>query len=442
MPYPNEHSARLANPDKFDEFRRTNGGTIFGHTKVPATIAIIWGHTDGEPDDAWHPQALRFPVKNYTATEAKKWLKDNNVKFQSFEEAKKDSKDYSDIMPDKETANQIYLMSPIFDETALAFCQALDCISKDEDCTVLMNSPGGSVFAGWTIIGKMKERTGKNNAKVYGHAASMSMYFLLYCDNVEALEVTRFLIHRASGYVENDDDQKFLDGINSDLRKHMESKLNVEVLEKICDCTMDDIFNGDKVKDVWLTAKQAKKIGLINEVIRMAPQEIEAFNKNIVAMVGFSRGSEPARGSEKPEHITDTEQIINLQTQKPMTKEEFKAQHPEIYAVILAEGEAKGEVKGTNAERDRVQSFLAYVDYDKEYVLKSVKEGTAMTGAVTSEMQVKMFNAIKLGAIKVDSTGKVVTGEVDDKTAEQKAVEAAEAEVKANNKKIVDFHKN
>lgn len=86
-PYPNEHSARLVDPAKFDDFRRTMGGTVRG-VKVPATIAVIWGHLIGEDDSTWAPQALRFPTKDWTAEAAKAWLKDKGIKFLSFEPAK------------------------------------------------------------------------------------------------------------------------------------------------------------------------------------------------------------------------------------------------------------------------------------------------------------------------------------------------------------------
>ena len=71
MPYPNEHSARLVDPDQFEESRRTNGGNLYNRVDVPVTIAIIWGRKG----DAWMPQALRFPTKDWTADEAKAWLK-------------------------------------------------------------------------------------------------------------------------------------------------------------------------------------------------------------------------------------------------------------------------------------------------------------------------------------------------------------------------------
>jgi hypothetical protein len=83
-PYPNEHAARLIQPDKFDRFRRTKGGTVQGK-KVPKTISVIWGHL--KDSDEWAAQALRFPKKSWTAAQAKKWLKDNGIKYISFEPA-------------------------------------------------------------------------------------------------------------------------------------------------------------------------------------------------------------------------------------------------------------------------------------------------------------------------------------------------------------------
>lgn len=101
-PYPNEHAARLINPNRERiRVRRTNGsgdGTVQG-IKVPATIAVIWyiiKTADGKV--APIAQALRFPIKNWTESEARKWLKDNKIKYILFEPAaEKKSEDDSDI---------------------------------------------------------------------------------------------------------------------------------------------------------------------------------------------------------------------------------------------------------------------------------------------------------------------------------------------------------
>jgi len=108
-PYPNEHSARLQSPDKFDTktFRRTKGGTLYGSKKIPSTVSIIWGKLKdkAKPTDPPIAQALRFPTSNWTATKAKKWLADNEIKFTTFEAATKKtkklwSKKYIDALPD------------------------------------------------------------------------------------------------------------------------------------------------------------------------------------------------------------------------------------------------------------------------------------------------------------------------------------------------------
>ena len=91
-PYPNEHSARLKNPDKFDSksFKRTKGG-LCGSKKIPITISIIWGKFKNKvkPSDPPIAIALRFPTKTWTAAKAKKWLADNEITYIKFEPAVK-----------------------------------------------------------------------------------------------------------------------------------------------------------------------------------------------------------------------------------------------------------------------------------------------------------------------------------------------------------------
>lgn len=86
-PYENEHAARIIEPSKFeqDSFRRKN---------IKKGIDIIIGKLKNE--DSMTTQAYRFSVDEFTAEEAKKWLKDNNIKYISFEAAKNKSKEKSE----------------------------------------------------------------------------------------------------------------------------------------------------------------------------------------------------------------------------------------------------------------------------------------------------------------------------------------------------------
>jgi len=90
MPYPNEHAARLKSPDmEHIRVRRTKGsgkGTVQG-VKVPTSISVIWYIVKRDDEEVPVPQALRFPIKTWTAPEARKWLKDKGIKYILFEKA-------------------------------------------------------------------------------------------------------------------------------------------------------------------------------------------------------------------------------------------------------------------------------------------------------------------------------------------------------------------
>jgi HK97 family phage major capsid protein/HK97 family phage prohead protease len=75
-PYPNEHAARLTDPDQYDEIRRVNDD--FG-----AGIDAIYGIKDGTSE----LQAIRFDADRFTPAEAREWLTDHDFEAMMFEEA-------------------------------------------------------------------------------------------------------------------------------------------------------------------------------------------------------------------------------------------------------------------------------------------------------------------------------------------------------------------
>lgn len=80
MPYPNEHAARLVEPDRFDHdsFRREND-------KFGEGIHAIFGKLKGE--ESMTLQAIRFDAGKFTAGKARKWLEEHDYKPIAFEEA-------------------------------------------------------------------------------------------------------------------------------------------------------------------------------------------------------------------------------------------------------------------------------------------------------------------------------------------------------------------
>ena len=79
MPLPNFHAARVRSPNEFERIvvvqTLSNGAMIYG------------GPLKGKPGSGPTAQSYRFPVANFTAAEAKKWLKENDIKTTRFEKA-------------------------------------------------------------------------------------------------------------------------------------------------------------------------------------------------------------------------------------------------------------------------------------------------------------------------------------------------------------------
>ncbi len=98
MPFPNEHAARLLDPNTAHiRVRRTKGsgkGNIQG-VKIPESISVIWYIVKSGGQEVPRAQSLRFPISSWTEQEAKQWLKKNEIKFKTFEPAseKKDEEE-------------------------------------------------------------------------------------------------------------------------------------------------------------------------------------------------------------------------------------------------------------------------------------------------------------------------------------------------------------
>jgi ClpP class serine protease len=113
-----------------------------------------------------------------------------------------------------------------------------------------------------------------------------------------------------------------------------------------------------------LLSEAAKSRGMIDSMpkpVKRAPR-----GKNATAEIG---------GAEQPER-------------KRMTKEELKAQHPELYAAVHEDGAKAGAVAGaakaTAEERDRVSAHLTMGESsgDLKTAIAAIKDGSGMTATI------------------------------------------------------------
>jgi ATP-dependent Clp protease protease subunit len=295
-------------------------------------------------------------------------------------------------------AKELYLYSPIYDFVAEALISQME-ENKSEDIVIRGNTPGGSVFSGWGIIAKMKEHGGKVTMKVDGSVASMGTFILAFAQEAEALEVSKIHLHRADMYINGPEDQAFLDSVNKDLKAKLIQKIDAAKFKEVTGFTIDDLFDPDKRLEVWLSAKNAKAIGLISKIVKLNPTEITAINRFNVAAE-----SKPDTTDPKP------------QPNKVMTLEEIKAKHPDMYAQIVAEGKKDG----TETERKRIQAWESWRHIDAVAVDKGIKEGKDISMSDISEFSAKALSPENLKKLQASNAPDVSTKEDDGKVKTEK----------------------
>ncbi len=311
---------------------------------------------------------------------------------------------------------EILIYTAIYSFTAKEFVEALN--DATNGATIRINSPGGSVFGTWAMITKLKEYAQKHSVdiKVDGLAASMAAFLLPYFNNVVGSSLSKYMIHRADTFVDNEDDRNMLIKINADLRAQLEKKLNVERFVEITGVTLDEIFALENRKEVYLSAEQAEQVGLISEV------------KNIDVTASSRKGifSVAAVAPEESPKAEQTKNNNSLNT-NVMTLEEFKAKHPEIFA----QAQKAGEV----AERDRVGAWMVFVDADQKAVAEGIKGGEALSATTQAELSRKLLSATALKEEESESPKDVVAETEEEKAARLKA----EALVAKGEKTETDF---
>lgn len=273
-----------------------------------------------------------------------------------------------------------------------------------------------------------KDLPNVKKVKVDGQAHSMGAFMLCYVNEAESLDVAEFLIHRAAypNWYESSEsfDQATKDNlirINKSLEAAFRAKVDVAMFEEMKGFKVKDIFSMDSKIDVYLTAKEAKKIGLISKIIPLtkeSAQEVEAF---------ASKAASSKKGVFIPK-IAEQENkpSIHKQNQNKMTAAEFKAANPEAFAAIQNEA--------IENERERVNALMVFHDVDPAGIATAIKEGKSLTASMTAELTRKSIAKAAVRGVEEDSA-------TDLNPADQGTDTAKEAAKKAAEKAEVDFAK-
>ncbi len=161
----------------------------------------------------------------------------------------------------------IFLGTPIEDQVAnivqaqLLFLQSSDSV---KDIQIYVNSPGGDVYAGLGIYDTMQIIEPDVATICTGMAASMAA--VLLCAGVKnkrsALKHSRIMIHQPIGGTQGQ-----ASDIEITVREILKLKKELyEIISKHSGVSIEKIEN-DSDRDYWMTSKEAKEYGMIDEVL-------------------------------------------------------------------------------------------------------------------------------------------------------------------------------
>ncbi|WP_275421106.1 ATP-dependent Clp endopeptidase proteolytic subunit ClpP [Snodgrassella gandavensis] len=168
----------------------------------------------------------------------------------------------------------IFMVGPVTDETAnlvVAQLLFLESENPDKDISLYINSPGGSVTAGMSIFDTMNFIKPDVATLCLGQAASMGAFLLSAGAKGKrfALPNSRVMIHQPliSGG---------LGGQASDIEIHAREllKLKKQLNEHLARHTGQKLaqIEKDTDRDNFMSAEEAKKYGLIDEVLAHRPK--------------------------------------------------------------------------------------------------------------------------------------------------------------------------
>jgi len=171
---------------------------------------------------------------------------------------------YSRLLKDR----IIFLAGPITDTLAnLVIAQMLFLASEDpeKDIQLYINTPGGSVTAGMAIYDTMQYIKCPVATICFGLAGSMGAVLLAAGEKGKrfALPNTEVLLHQIAGGVSG---QAVEIEITARQIIKIKNKLN-KIIAKHTDQSLERVEK-DTDRDFYLSADEAKKYGIIDEVIR------------------------------------------------------------------------------------------------------------------------------------------------------------------------------
>lgn len=147
--------------------------------------------------------------------------------------------------------------------SAQSFKQELDNLGDLDTLNIYINSPGGDVFEGNTIMNMIKRKKCTKNVYVDGLAASIASVIAMAGDKIIMPNNAMMMIHNAWTYAAGNSQElrklaDDLDKVNASIRQTYLDKAGDKLDEETLTTLMDN--------ETWLTAQECYDYGLCDQV--------------------------------------------------------------------------------------------------------------------------------------------------------------------------------
>lgn len=152
--------------------------------------------------------------------------------------------------------------------SAKSFTEELNAIPSSVNLIeVRINSPGGSVFEGYTIFNRLKQHSAEVHVYIDGIAASIASLIMLAGDKVFMGENSQVMIHKPMVMVAGNSKDlesmiERLDSIENQLIKTYRNKTGLDYFE------LESMLEAE----TWFTPEQALSNGFVDEVIDLTEE--------------------------------------------------------------------------------------------------------------------------------------------------------------------------
>jgi len=249
------------------------------------------------------------------------------------------------------------------------FLDSIDPGNK-EDIILEINSGGGSVFAASEIYALLKEHPNNVIAKVLGLAASAASFLMLGANSTLMTPTAQVMIHNASSMASGD--YRDMDHTSSILKN---TNLAIANAYKLKTGKSHEELLSMMDNETWLTAQQAKQIGLIDEIMfdngdlansivasantpfsdGILPQAVIDKFRNEMLGMQLPNGPESSQLSNVVSNQTTTiaEPQQPKEEPKNMDLETLKNNHPQLFEQV----KNIGYQEGITAENTRIKDI-------------------------------------------------------------------------------------